>query len=203
MLAILGTVLSSILSGGATGLLGIVIQRFFDAKSKSQDLELVKINNAHALALADKEVAKVETEWKAREKIADKDLEARIQEATQATARAESEASAIVQQASYAADKASYLTTAALKSKSRLVMWLMAGTDAVRGLIRPVLTGYLVVVVHMMYADMQKLMSGYGATLPHSVVQELLLQIISTLLYLATVAVVWWFGTRPPTPTKR
>ena len=40
MLEILGSVVASIFSGGATGILGIVAQRFFDFKNKQLDIQM-------------------------------------------------------------------------------------------------------------------------------------------------------------------
>ena len=57
MTGILG-ILSALISGGATGLIGVFLQRFFDFKGKQQDLELVRINNEHARLLAQMEVDK-------------------------------------------------------------------------------------------------------------------------------------------------
>lgn len=203
MFEILGTVLSSILSGGATGLIGILIQRFFDLKSKDQDLKLIALNNKQALDLADKEIEKSAAEWAARAKIADREVSGRIEEAVQDTVAREAEAAALVQQASYAADRSTFLTGSVLRSKSRVVLWSMALVDAARGLVRPVLTAYLTIVTYLMYRDMQNLLAQYGEKLPVSTVQDLLLQVISTILYLATVSVVWWFGTRPPSRTQK
>jgi len=51
-------ILSALASGGATGLIGVFLQRFFDFKGKQQDLELVRINNEHARLLAQMDVDK-------------------------------------------------------------------------------------------------------------------------------------------------
>lgn len=203
MLTILGTLLSSIFAGGATGLLGVLIQRFFDMKARSQDLELVRINNAHAIALADKEITKAEVGAKAQVDVADRDLQARIEEARADLQGREAEAAAAVQEASYRHDGAKFLTGAVLRSRSRFVLWTMAAVDAARGLVRPGLTAYLVVLTHLMYADMQSLLAKHGEEMALSTVRELQLQIVATILYLVTVAVVWWFGTRPPAQARK
>lgn len=196
MLEIVGTVLSAILSGGATGLLGVLIQRWFDMRNRAQDLELVKLNHAQALAMADKE-------WAGKQALGQLDLAGREVEARALVEQAQAQADGQVQAASYAHDGAKFLTSAALRSRSRVVLWSMALVDAARGLVRPVLTGYLVWVSHSMYRDLQAMLERYGQQLPATTVRELLLQVIGTLLYLATVAVVWWFGTRPPAQPRR
>jgi hypothetical protein len=102
-----GALVTSILSGGATGLLGLVIQRWFDFRNRAQDLELVRINHEQA------------------------------------------------------------------------------------------------VVAHLMFYWAQQLAMQHGQQLSADPVHQLVLQIVGTLLYLATPAVVWWFGSRPPArPSK-
>lgn len=198
MLALIGTLLSSIVSGGATGLLGVLLQRFFDMKAKQNDLEILRVNNAHALAMAQMAIEQTKAEWASRENIASTEASARMEAAhIDAMARAD-EVEGSLQEASYKNDRATFLSGAVLKSKSRVVLWSMAVVDATRGLVRPVLTAYLVAISHLMYLDMAQLLESKGAALEVSMVQQLVVQIISTLLYLATVAVVWWFGTRPP-----
>lgn len=198
MLALIGTLLSSIVSGGATGLLGVLLQRFFDMKAKQNDLEILRVNNAHALAMAQMAIEQTKAEWASRENIASTEASARMEAARiDAMARAD-EVEGSLQEASYKNDRATFLSGAVLKSKSRVVLWSMAVVDATRGLVRPVLTAYLVAISHLMYLDMAQLLESKGAALEVSMVQQLVVQIISTLLYLATVAVVWWFGTRPP-----
>lgn len=198
LISIFGTALSAILSGGATGLLGVLLQRFFDLKKQKNDIELLKVNNQHALDMADKSIEQTKAEWASREKIADTEAAAAIEKSKrEAMARADEVAGAI-QESSYRADKSTYLTGAVLKSKSKVVMWSMALVDAFRGLIRPALTGYLVVITHMMYLRLTDMLAAKGAELPVGVIQELITQVVATLLYLATVSVVWWFGTRPP-----
>ena len=50
---------------------------------------------------------------------------------------------------------------------------------------------------------MQAMLDKYGQMLPIATVQDLTTQITVTTLYLATTAVVWWFGTRNPSPVKK
>lgn len=199
----IGSALMAILSGGATGLLGIGLQKFFEFLNKKQELELVKVNNAQALALADKETERVKIAGATQVAVADRDLAARTEVAHSDQAAREAEADATIREASYKNDRSSYLTGAVLRSKSRFVMWSMAIVDGFRGLIRPALTAYLVWEVRKMRLDMQAMLDKYGQMLPIATVQDLTTQITVTTLYLATTAVVWWFGTRNPSPVKK
>lgn len=202
MLTILATLLSSVFSGGATGLLGILIQRFFDFKHKDQDLELVKENNTQARLLSQMETDRANRAAAAQEKIADTEADAQIQVATSdAQARAD-EAAAKSLIASYDADKASYLDAKA-QSQSRVARWLMALVDFSRGIIRPALTAYLVVLTTVLFFWARTLAEKHSEALTSDQVNTLILKIVETILYLVVVAVVWWFGTRPPSrPSK-
>ena len=64
--------------------------------------------------------------------------------------------------------------------------WLMQLVDAVRGLTRPALTWALVALVAAIYFLL-------GAS---DEVDAIRARIIDTVLYLATAAVLWWFGAR-------
>jgi len=195
--------LSSVMGGGATGLLGIFLQRYFDHKGKAQDLEMVKENNRLAEVLADKENQRVERTAEAQERVADLNRLSAIGQAAEERAALEAQADAAIRNASYENDAARFLTPGVLKSKSKWVLLSMAIVDAIRGLIRPVLTGYLVWVSHSMYLDMQALLASKGETLEPAVIKELLVMIIQTLLYLASMAMTWWFGSRPSQPVKK
>lgn len=200
---LLGILFSTVLGGGATGLLGIFIQRYFDNKGKAQELELIKENNRLAEALADKENARAAISARALEHQADQERIGRIGQAAEERQAVEAQADAATRQASYDNDAARFLTPGVLGSKSKPVLLAMAFVDAVRGLIRPVLTGYLVWISHAMYSDLQRLLAIKGDELETAVVKELLVMVIQTLLYLASTAMTWWFGSRPSQPAKK
>lgn len=61
--------------------------------------------------------------------------------------------------------------------------WLLVALDVLRGSVRPVLTLYLCGIVTVLY-----LRTDGGRVDPQS--------IVDTVLYLATVCVSWWFGSR-------
>jgi hypothetical protein len=195
MLAILGTLLTSVLSGGATGLLGILIQRWFDAKNKAQDIELVKLNLQNAIDLKKLDNERASKEADARVDVAAEDRAAREFEAVADERARAYETDGAMFEASHEADRAKYLPPGA--HKSRGVLWMMAFVDFVRGIIRPGLTIYLVAITHVMFNWVRDLMEKNGGSLTNAELKEIVMLIISTILYLATVSVVWWFGTRP------
>lgn len=183
---ILGSVISAVFGGGATGLLGVWMQRYFDMKSKALDLQVLELKHKHELALRDKDMLVMQEEWKGRERVAAEEGAASVEVAAlQALAK------------SYDADQARY-TAPDAQRQSRAVRWMFGVVDTVRGLTRPVLTAYLVYVSSALYAEVQALAVRVGAQLTAAQVHDLLLQIITALLYMTVTAVVWWFGSRPP-----
>jgi hypothetical protein len=197
ILTMLGGMISSVLSGGATGLLGVVMQRLFDWMHRGQDLELVRLNNAHALQLAQVDASKAERAAQSQERVAQLDADARTAVAQSDAQAREDEAAARSLMASYQADRASYLDAGA-QGQSRVARWLMALVDFVRGIIRPGLTAFLVWETTILLAWARELVARSGLSLTVDQSHQLVMQIVQTVLYLATVAVVWWFGTRPP-----
>ena len=203
MLSLLVSALGVVFSGGATGLVGVLFQRFFDYKTKQQDLELVKINNEHARLLAQMEVDKAARAAQAAEHVADEQAEAQVRSAElDAQARAD-EAAAKQYIASVEADRATYLDPKA-QARSRFARIMMTIVDSVRGLIRPVLTIYLIVLATVMFAWAKDLATPEGQSLIDAeTAKEMVKAIINTLLYLATTCVVWWFGVRPTEKAKQ
>lgn len=196
MLAILGTLLTSVLSGGATGLLGILIQRYFDSKAKAQDIDIIKLNLANAIDLKRIDLELANKEWQGKKDIAIEDRQARQFEAAAQEQAAEADADAKMFAASHEADRAKYLTAAAQKA-NKWAAFMMAFVDFARGIIRPGLTVYLVALTHVMFLWVRDLANKQGVVMTMAETKDIIMLVISTILYLATVSVVWWFGTRP------
>ncbi len=190
MLTILGTIISGVLGGGATGLLGVLLQRFFDFKSKQQDIEVIKLNHANALALAQAESERWARRAEADERIAEQDTLAR-----------ETEADARSLVASYEHDRATYMDQGAQRRKGWVgaaVTLMMGIVDFTRGVLRPGLTVYLTIIVTLMFRELMLMLGARGYVFDNGEIVKLLAQIVATLLYCFTTCVVWWFGTRPP-----
>lgn len=183
MLTILATLISGVLSGGATGLLGVILQRYFDLKGRDKDIVLLRLQHEQSLALASIENARLERRAEADEFAADRAADA---------AEADAEAKSMV--ASYEHDEARYLDKSAQKNKWAIIAFTVV--DAVRGLIRPVLTTYLVVLVTFLFLWAKKLAGDTAITQEHAI--TIISQIIATILYLCTACTLWWFGSRPP-----
>lgn len=190
----IGSLLLSVVSGGATGLVGVLIQRWFDFKAKQQEIDIVKLNHANSIALAGIESAKAQKVAEVRANadvdMADSDMQAR---------QAEADSRSLV--ASFEHDKAGYLDPAAQRRQGWVgatVTMLMGLVDFARGILRPGMTIYLCGVTTWMLMWAQSLVERANVALTAADVAPILLQIVSTILYVFTTAALWWFGTRPP-----
>ena len=180
MLEILGMVFGSILSGGATGILGVIAQRFADYKNKQLDMALEKqrFENQVQLRRVDAEI--MEQEWAARTKVAEV-------EATGKEAVADAQAFA----ASYQLEPKRYSSESALTPNQQ---WVMVILDAFRGAIRPALTAYLCVLVTAIYLLTRDAIKAEALTPEQAL--DLIKLLIGSILYLWTAVTLWWFGTR-------
>ena len=151
----------SVLTGGATGLLGTALSAvvdYFQARQRhAQELDLRRL---------DIEIAKTEADG--AERVAAIEVEG------------EREA------AEWNALEASYREAGARMSRPG-DGFLMRFVDFVRGMTRPALTWCLLGLVGAIYFLL-------GATDKHAAALQP--RIVETVLYLATAAVLWWFGQR-------
>lgn len=180
ILGIVGNVFGSALAGGASGFLGVVLQRFFDwlhvreeTKQKKQDQEFELSKKRIDVEIADKE-------WAGRTRIADT-------EAGAAKDVAESNAFA-----------ASLLREPERYSERTLVTtsqnWLLVILDFVRGIVRPGLTLYLCVLVSMIWFEAKSLIAAEDITAEQAL--KIILLLIDAVIYVWTTCTLWYFGTR-------
>lgn len=189
LLELASTVFTGVLSGGATGLLGVALQQWGDIKKRQHDFLVLKEQNQLTLQLAAQEAAnRLET---AKVDAASAERLAELDALAKATAAASED-----YRASLASDKATYLDKDA-QGKSRVATWLMAIVDFLRGIIRPGITAYamglqtfLLFWVHDMILRSQTAMSPDLQT-------KLVVEVVGTTTYLVTTCTVWWFGVRP------
>lgn len=178
MFELLGTVVSSILGGGATGLLGVLFQRFADYKNRQLDIQLEREKMSHEIELRKADAEIMAQEWAARTKVAG--VEAAGQEAV-------ADAGAFA--ASYKLEPIQY--SAGIKP-SRGQAWLLVLLDCFRGAIRPWLTIYLSVFATLVYLETRKIGNAMNADQAFDVLKL----VVGTVLYLWTTCTLWWFGTR-------
>ena len=189
------SIIGSVVSGGATGLLGLLLQRFFDAKDKQNALEVVREQNRSAEALAAMESQRTAMQVQGQVEVA---LEQRI--------ASETESYANLQEASYAHDEKTVLSDEMLRycveRTGKFMGWILAFLIGMTGVarrgIRPGLTIYLTVVTYFMYQDYQMLLTGMaGAGMTAAEVHDIIMMIVKSIIYLTTTCVVWWFGASP------
>jgi hypothetical protein len=186
MLELLGTIFGSIFSGGATGIIGVVAQRFADYKNKQLDMQLEKQRADNAVALR-----RVDAEIMAQE------YAARLQITTVETAGRSDVADSESFGKSFEMEPKIY-ATGKLTNGQR---WLMVILDTLRGSIRPLLTIYLCVLTTMVYWQAKALLEG--KPLEPAEALDLVKMIIGTILYLTTTCVLWWYGTRNKSETEK
>src|SRR5258708_17543708 len=137
MLEVIGTIFGSVLSGGATGLIGVALQRFGDNKKKQLEIEAGKEKFDQDLALKQVDMQIMEKEWAGRVQVAQTEAEA-------AADAAASQAFA----ASYAMEPKRYSEGV---SVGKAGGFLLALLHLFRGIARPAPTGYLFVLTTMIY----------------------------------------------------
>lgn len=194
------TLLAPIFGGGATGLIGVVAQRYFDLKAKDRDLELIKANNDHALALA-----KYEHEAAKERLAAEADL-AQDRWAHEEAAQAASselrlaELDSEVRIASMENDGARYSLGLQM---SQHAADRLAEVDVLRGKVRPYATAALMIMelIVIVAAFGLVLYSGRSA-IPPDAPMQFLFEAYRTLAYMSTTSLTWWFGVRPSQPGK-
>ncbi len=178
VLSDIGGFLGSVLSGGVTGILGVAVQRVADYKNKQLDLQAAREKAQSEIALKQADAAIMAQEWAARTKIAE--TEAAGQEAV---ADSQAFAASFNEPKQYAAGALNPAQT-----------WLMVVLDFVRGIVRPGLTIYLCVLTTLVYFQAREIQvrTGISSEEAYAVVK----QVTSTILYLATTCLLWWFGVR-------
>ena len=197
MLDLIGTVVTSILGGGATGLFGVLIQRWADYKNRQQDLELQKIKFDHEAVMKDKDAAIMAQEWAARTRVAEVETAGRVDEAKAKAAGDEAVADAKAFEASFKMEPVRWSEGV---KPTRNQSWILVLLDAFRAIVRPGLTLYLCYLVTEVYNESRK----YGNTLTADQAFDILKLLIGTVVYLWTTCTLWWFGTRNkgPAPSK-
>jgi chorismate mutase len=191
MLEILGGIFSAATGGGALGLVGGLLRQGLDYFNKraeiAREVEVLKENHAHDLAMRDKDRELMLAESTAQLRVVMEQGES-LAEVTQINAIA----------ASFAADKASYATGEAASNSP----WFVA-VDVVRGLIRPTITILFDLAMLAIWGLLMWLLWGQLGKLfaiaDPSVVKpmmDLLLEITRAIIFLATTATGYWFVAR-------
>ncbi|GAB6178067.1 hypothetical protein JCM16814_29580 [Desulfobaculum senezii] len=169
--------LLSIVSGGATGILGSLFKGIGDYMKRKQEMKHEREMRKFDMEMMDKE-------WEYRDRAATREGEVRLQESADA-----------LKAASYANDQATY--SRGLDIKLKFSRFLLVLVDVVRGLTRPVLTGYMLWLIWDTRRAVDSALVAAGADmLDVATAMDLQKRIICTILYLGSMTVAWWFGDR-------
>jgi hypothetical protein len=175
-MSIIDSVLS-VLSGGATGLIGTALQSVYQYKTRKLDIELEKSKAANELEQRKLDIEQTKQEWASRTQIA---------EITTAGEVDKADAEAL--EKSYELEPQQYSEKSLL---TRAQNWLFVLVDTFRALIRPSITVYLCVIVTLIYVQTRGLI-----TTNQTDSFALLEKLVNTILYVTTSVVLWWFGSR-------
>ena len=181
--------LTSVIAGGATGLIGSVITtgfNFFNQKQK----------NKHDLAVLEMESKIMIEETKAEIAVTEAKVAGEIQN-TEAETFRES-----VQQNAVKALSAETLTSLAENKGTRwvaaFIALLLGILDFIKGMIRPSVTVYMLILITMFYMSAKSIVDKAGVEMSLTEAQALMQHIVSTGLYIGTTVIFWWFGERGP-----
>ena len=180
LFSLLGTVFSSILSGGATGIFGVIAQRFADYQNKKLDLAKAAQDQAFELEKRKIDIQISAQEWAGRTKVAE------VEGATASDVAASNAfAASLLKEPERYSDAGK--TTPGQN-------WVLVLLDVLRGSVRPLLTVYLCILTTLVYYEAKKLVNSQHMTEAQAL--ELMQTIVGSILYLTTTCVLWWFGTR-------
>lgn len=172
--------LASVFSGGVTGLLGVATQRFFDFLKVKQEIQIKKLEFENAREMRKLDMEMLDKEWAHRARIS------------------EIEAQGVVDAADAKAFSESFYEPKMYSEKVKPTVvqgYILIALDLIRGIVRPGLTVYLCVLTTLIYLEAKVILAGVEAI---STAQAISIHdlIVSTILYLTTTCVLWWFGTR-------
>ena len=172
----IGTILGAAASGGITGLVGTIVQGFAAGRARANERK-------HELATRKLDQAEMRLEHQLALEAAKLKIDGQIRVAKTEQETAVISADAKTQVASYKHDQARY-------GGGRV--------DAIRGLMRPLITAYTLLLLSLIAWLLYGLSTELGnAALNITLVMALLEQVVGCIIYLTTTSVTWWFGSRP------
>ena len=191
ILATLGSLLTGGAAGGLIGLLGTWLRG-------REEREAKRIDHAHQLEMRRIDLEEMSREADLHLRQTQAEIDGQKAKAAGELAIAQEVAAGQAQVASYAADRATYSAGWAGKLKGAwggVIAFLLALVDVARGLIRPILTVYLVMVLTAISLHLYRL--SVIQTVQSEQAWALLAQVVGDIAFLTSTAVTWWFGSRP------
>jgi len=178
-----------------------IIGNYFKAQQEIKDRENQRKHDLEVRKL-DREEMKLESELNIQEKTAEFQGKANLKKIEGDIAKDIADAEVLI--AVYKHDSATY-SKGAVKNLNGffagIVALMLVFVDMLRGLIRPTTTVYLIVletaIAWYLFNALNKLDS-----LPVTVLSDLLVMIVSSVVFLTATAVTFWFGSRKGSITK-
>ncbi len=171
-------IFESILSGGLTGLLGVVVQRIADYKNKQLDIQISREKNEHDIKMREVDALIMAQEWAARTQVATIEAESKMD---------------VADSAAFASSFNEPVRYSEGVKPTKFAGSMLILLDFIRGIVRPGLTIYLCVLTTMIYFQAKNLI---GEGLDPLKAYDLLNEIVGTVLYLTVTCLLWWFGVR-------
>lgn len=172
--------IGSIFSGGATGLIGVAIQRFADFKNKQLDMALERQRGEIEIEKRHADLAIMAKEYEGKVQVA---------QVEGATAKDVADTQAFAQSLFKEPERYSNSNNVSPRQQ-----WVLVLLDALRGAVRPLLTLYLcALTTYIWYQVKTKLETE---DLDAAAALEVWKYVVQNILYLTTTVVLWWFGTR-------
>jgi len=170
-------ILSSLIAGGATGLIGTILSNITDIFKQRQTMK-------HELKKQELDI-----------QIMDKEYQFEMNKiSAQNEAITDSKSFDLID-SSYRHDAASY--SKGLKVKNGILQALLIIVDVIRGLVRPVLTGFLVWCMWDTRLEVMAVIETAGVDkMDINTALAIYNQLVCAIIYIGTTAVLWWFGTR-------
>ncbi|KUJ73915.1 hypothetical protein AVO42_00395 [Thiomicrospira sp. XS5] len=164
--------ITSAAGGGIIGVIGTGLQAWTTYKSE-------QLKMAHELKMRELDQAEITLEHSLKMQEVEATVKGQIAVAEQNRMQTETQVAGELQLASYQTDTAKY-----------------GGgfVDAIRGLMRPVLTLYFAILMALIAYQLFMLNDQFIGTATAS---YLLKDLVNAAIFLATTSVTWWFGSRP------
>lgn len=170
----IGDIFTSLLAGGATGLLGLAGNIWSEYKKQKEanrhKEEMARIDKETMEAEANLAIQKVEVEGQIATTI----------EATKALAE------------SYKHDTATYFKG----EQGAIAKFFFGIVDFFRGMLRPGITIFFVGMTTYVFIEILNIVNGFQGALTAPEAVDILKRIIIMILYLTSTCVTWWFGGR-------
>lgn len=181
-MSVLDAVLS-VVSGGATGIIGAGIQTFAAYKTQQLQIQADAQKASHELSMVEAQAKVMAQEWSARTQVAQIEAQGAVDS---------EEAKAFT--ASMTSEPKRYAEGLAANGWQAGLMFLL---DFFRGFVRPAMTFYLCALTTYVAVQSHNLLveHGYSLTVEQALANDQ--RIVETVLYLTTTVTLWWFGTRP------